>query len=128
MFKNKREINRRRLYKYAIGDLRCRITFYDRELLSTDIGYEESLVNEITKWASIESVNPKHLFSDVNIDGKEISHKFIIRYDDDINSEKLIKYDGNIFKIVFIDDPELRKEFMVLYVHLEGNYDKEANK
>jgi len=123
----KRKSNKRRLYKYSIGDLKYRISFYDREILPTDAGYEETQTNIITKWAAVESVNPKHLFSDVNLDGKEISHKFIIRYDPDINSEKIAKYDENIYKIVYIDDPELRKEFMVLYVHLEGSEDKEAN-
>lgn len=123
-----RKSNKRRLYKYSIGDMDKRITFYDRKILPTDISYEESLVNDVTKWAAVESVNPGHLFSDVNLDGKEISHKFIIRYDTNVNAEKIIKYDENIYKIVYIDDPELRKEFMVLYVHLDGGEDKEANR
>lgn len=123
-----RKTNKTKLYKYSVGDLKHRISFFNRSLMPTDDAYEESLDEIIIKWAAIESVNPKHLFSDVNLDGKKISNKIIIRYDSDINSNKLIKYDGSIYKIVYLDDPELRKEWMVLYVHLEGKDTTEANK
>ena len=122
-----RKTNKRRLFKYSIGDLRYRVSFYNREILPVGSGgHEQDLTDVVVKWAGIKSLASKHLFSEVNIDPKQITHEIVIRYDSNITSEKITKLDGNIYKIVNIDDPDLRKEFMVLYVHLEGSEDKEA--
>lgn len=123
-----RKIRKTRLYKYSTGDLRHKISFYDvavvPEAFSAD--FERRYTNEKRKWAAVESVNPYHLFTEVNTETKPVTHKFIIRYDSTITSEKAIKYDGNIYKIDNIDVPELRKLYMIIYAYFEGTYDREA--
>lgn len=127
---SKRQTNKRRYYKYAIGDMRTMISFFDRKTISKSFSssIEQRYINEIVSWAAIESVNARHKFTDVNIEKSPITHKFIIRYNSIITSEKVIQHDSEIFKIVKIEDLDWRQEFMIISAHVDGIATKEANK
>jgi SPP1 family predicted phage head-tail adaptor len=125
---SKTQSNKRRLYKYSIGDLRCRISLYDTVLTSAPNSIStKTYNNEIERWASIESVDPYQRFTDVNIDANPVTHRFIIRHDPTITSEKVIKFKDDIFYIVNIIIPEERNTFMILNCYIQGDEDKEVN-
>ena len=122
----KRKSNKRRLYKYAIGDLKDSIKIHTRTLVPTLEGYEENIDEGIDKWSAFESIGEQYMFADVNIE-ENITHIFVIRFDNRITSENIIRFKNNSFKIMDIENVDLRSEWMKLFVHFEGSASKETN-
>jgi len=127
----KRKTKKSVLYKYSVGDLRLRISFFDRSMVpsssSSSASFSERYTNEIERWASHESIEGKHYFTDVNLVDNPSTDKFIIRYNSNINGEKVIKHNGVIYKIDKIVNPQKRNKFMIIYCHEEGLDTAEAN-
>jgi len=126
-----RKVKKSELYKSLVGDLRLRISFFDRTMVpsssSISSAFVEKYTNEISRWASHESIHGKHYFNDINLKDNPSTDKFIIRYDTSINAEKVIKFNDIIFKINNIINPQKRNQFLIIYCHEDGPDTKEAN-
>jgi head-tail adaptor len=135
-----RKVTRRRLKKYAVGDMRNRIGLYKRDIKSP--GFQSSKFQEeytlITKvWAFVATLNLGEIvFDNVRIKSKSgnfstksisPSHKFVIRYRSDITSETRILWRDKYYEIIPTINPEERNQYLELYSVLVGSKDLEAN-
>lgn len=135
-----RKVVKRRLKKYAIGDMRSRIGLYERDIKSPQ--YRSSKFQEeytlITKvWAAVTTLNLGEIvFDDVRIKGKSgnfvtrsvsPSHRFVTRYRSDITSETRILWRDKYYEIIKTINPEERNEYLELYSVLQGSKELEAN-
>lgn len=72
------------------------------------------------RWASVETIDKKRsLFGGVNIP-ENATHSFIIRYEDWISSETVVKWDGNLYNILKTNDYDGRKLYLELFSRLLG--------
>lgn len=73
-------------------------------------------------WANIKTVSGKTFFTDVNVDVR-LTHEIVIRYDEDINAETWIEYNGRNLKIVDTEDLDERHDFLRLKCTDRGDKD-----
>lgn len=122
--------SRRRLKKYSIGDMRERITIHTRILTAPDfdsVDLSEQYDIGTETWATIETLDKKRqLFGGVNIP-EGATHSFIIRYNADITSENVIRWEGNAYDILRVADFDGRKMYLELFSKLLGDETLEAN-
>tara|TARA_R110000851_G_scaffold134568_2_gene269877 strand:- start:1896 stop:2282 length:387 start_codon:yes stop_codon:yes gene_type:complete len=124
-----RQTGKRKLRKFAIGDLRECISLEDRSIQAPsfdDTSFSEGYTDIIETWAMVETEFKNRVFDDVALEAKP-SHKFTIRWRDTITSETRIRYDGDLYRITQTDDTETRKEYLILFAKLDGDESKEAN-
>lgn len=125
-----RVINRRRLKKYSIGDMRERITIHTRVV--TPPSYDSVNITEtydagVEYWASCETLDKKkQMFAGVNIP-ESATHSFTIRYDSDITAENVINYEDEYYDILKTSDPDKRKQYTELFCRLKGDDTLAAN-
>lgn len=125
-----RIIQKRRLRKEAIGDLRDCISIERRSIGAPSFGsasFVESYVQIVETWAKVETKFNARIFDGVAIDDMP-SHKFTIRHRDGITSEDRIVWKGDIYKIIRLDNFEGRDEYLELYCAISGDENKEAAK
>jgi head-tail adaptor len=126
-----RKVNKRKLTKFAIGDMRDRIEIFIRSIVppganSASPDEEYTLLREI--WARLDHLLPgKVIFDEVDTDNQP-THIFTIRFWDDITSQNRIKNENDYYKIVKVIDPQRRQEYLQLYCKLMGATIREANK
>ena len=125
------QIKRRPSRSPQVGDMRIQISIYTRTMTAPTFGevdaFSQGHTLIATVWSSIETVRPSRTFDGVDSDTKT-THEFKIRYRTDILSKNIIKYDGNSYKIGFVDDTDLRKRFLFLLCELLGEDSAEANR
>ena len=128
-----RKVSRRRLKKYAIGDLRSRVRIHTRSLeapLYDSADPVEAFDTGAKVWASVNTLDflssGKQLFDEVNL-SEQPSHKFVIRFRKNISTENVIQWEGNYYKLLKIIDPEERHQFLELFAVLLGDKDLAAN-
>ena len=125
-----REINRRRLKKYSIGDMRERITIHTRAITPPSydsVNITETYDDGIEYWASCETLDKKkQMFSGVNIPDAA-THSFIIRYDSSVTSENIISFEGEYYDILKTSNPDKRKQYLELFSKLKGDDTLAAN-
>lgn len=124
-----RVIQDRKLRKVSIGDMRDRVSLERRSRqapvfgsASATMGYSQ--IAEV--WAKVETVYHGRVFDGVSIENIP-SHKFTIRYRDDITTETRIRYNDILYKIVKFDNFEMRNEYLELYARIDGDDEKEAS-
>lgn len=126
-----RKVVRRRLKKYAVGDMRDRIGLYKREIKSPRFQsskFQEEYTLITTVWASVTTLNLGEIvFNDVRIKGVSPSHKFVTRYRSDITSETRILWRDKYYEIIKTINPEERNGYLELYSVLVGSKELEAN-
>jgi head-tail adaptor len=127
-----RSVRRRRLKKYGIGDMRELITVHTRVITPPDfdsVSFTEEYDAGTEMWASVETPTVRNgvaYFDGVNVpDGT--THVFIVRFDDSITSENIIRWDGEAYKILFIRDPDKRLQYLELSTRLLGDETLDAN-
>lgn len=143
-----REVKRRRLKKYSIGDMRERITLYPREITAptySTTSPTELYENGLEVWASVETLErKKEIFDDVNV-SETASHSFTIRFNSTkygfplqlpltfttftfgITSEYMVIWEGKIYEILKTSHPDGRKEYVELLSRLQGKQTLAAN-
>jgi len=127
---SERKINRRPLRKSAVGDRRERIVLYERGIANPVFGSSaprEKDISSVTTWAKVVTVKPRKDFDNVNPERDQATHRFNIRYRPDITSETRIRWRGNNYDILDIDNHEERNMELELYAVIEGDKDKGAN-
>lgn len=125
-----RIVNRRRLKKYGIGDLRDRITIHTRVITPpsfNSVNITETYDAGVKYWASIETLDKKkQMFSGVNIPDAA-THSFTIRYDASITAENVISFENEYYDILKTADPDKRKQYTELFSKLKGDDTLSAN-
>lgn len=125
-----RVLNRRRLKKYGIGDLRERITIHTRTITAPgfdSVDFTETYDVGTDYWASVETLDKKkQLFGGVNIPDAA-THTFIIRFDSDVSAENVINWEGEYYDILKTSDPDKRKQYLELFSKVKGDDSLEAN-
>jgi head-tail adaptor len=128
-----RKVKRRRLKQYATGDMNKRILIHTRSIGSPDFNsanFAELYDSGLPCWSSVNTLDPnsKVFFDGVDIDSKEKpTHLFVIRYRNWITAENVIRWRKELYKIVGIQDPDERHEWLELYSKILGDEDLEAN-
>jgi head-tail adaptor len=125
-----RRVNKRKLTKFAVGDMRDRIEIFVRSVIapgagSASVTEEYVLLREI--WSRLDHLIPgKVIFDEVDTGGQP-THIFTIRFWLDITTQNRVKFDNDYYKIVKVVDPQGRKEYLRLYCKLMGSFDRIAN-
>jgi len=124
-----RNIQSRKLRKISVGDMRECISLEERTMTAPVFGsasFTERYVSIDEVWSKIETSFNNRIFDGVALD-EVPSHKFTIRWRDDVTSETRIRYSDVLYRIVKTDNYEMRDEYLELYALIDGDDDKEAN-
>ena len=124
-----RQIQRRKLRKTSIGDMRERILLQERTVTAPVFGsssFTEVYAGGISRWAKVETNFSGRLFDGVQL--SEIpSHKFTIRFSSAVTTETRIRYKNVLYRILRLDNLEMRDEYLILFAKIDGDDTKEAN-
>jgi len=115
--------------KICIGNMNKRITIQTRSLTTNNIGSIETIetfTDDIDVWAAIETTRGNQLWDGVEV-SNPFTHNIYIRYRDDINFEKWIKYKDEEYDVVDVEDFEQANDFLLLRCIRKGSKTKEAN-
>lgn len=124
-----RNIQSRKLRKISVGDMRECISLETRNQKAPSFGsasFREVYSPIAEVWAKVETVYHGRIFDGVALEDIP-SHKFTIRYRDDITTEKRIRYKDVLYRIIKSDNFEMRDEYLEVYARIDGDDDKEAN-
>lgn len=129
-----RKTSKRRLKKYAVGDMRERVTIHVRSLtapaFSSPSNFTETYDTGTRVWAFVANVSlvgsGRQEFDSINIILRS-THKMVIRYRGNITTENVIRWRGEAYKILKIIDPEERHQYLELYCNVLGDKTLEAN-
>jgi SPP1 family predicted phage head-tail adaptor len=116
----------------CIGDLDKYITLQKRELKpprNTDFDEVMLFTNIAEVWSAVKTVSSKFPFdsAEINID-ESITHKFYIRYREDILINYGILFDNKRYKILSIKDIDFEKKWLELNCNFKGSASEEAAK
>ena len=129
-----RRISRRRLKKYAIGDMRERIVVHTRTLNPPPYGsasFSELYDTGTPDWACVTTTDfaygaGKALFDNVNI-APGTTHIFATRFDENYTAQNVIAWLGDYYKVLNTADPDGRSEYIEFQTRLMGDDDYAAN-
>lgn len=124
-----RQIERRKLRKVAVGDLRDCISLEVRAIQAPVFGsasFTEAYTVISEPWCKVETQFNARIFDDVATDDKP-SHLFTIRWREDVTTETRIRWRSDLYRIQRIDNFEGRDEYLLMYASIEGDESKEAS-
>ena len=131
---SERRVKRRRLTKFAVGDMRERISLEERSIAPPTFGsqaFTEEYTALDTVWASVETKDfansGQRFFNAVNDPALTPSHVFTIRWRDDITTETRVRWQDELYKLLLLTDPQERHQYLVLNAKLLGSDEKEVN-
>jgi len=106
------------------GDLNRLVTIQVRELkppTGNSVDYGEEFVTAKDVWAMIETVGNETFFAGTNT-VRIVTHLFYIRYisNVEITSENWIKYDGNYFDIIDVENLDYNDRFLKIRANRRG--------
>lgn len=117
--------------KVCIGDLRFSVDIIDKE--QDTGGCEVTFLTPIkaSVRAKIETLdtqggNSRLIFDSTNINDA-VTHKFTIRFRNDIQADDLLKFDNRYFKIQGFKDPDERKKWLVIFAIERGDVNNSRN-
>jgi len=104
----------------VIGDLRHRVTI-ERNDGATDVGggTGEDWVLVATVWAQVEQFQSSPA-AHAGRAAERFSLRATVRYRTDITAGMRLTYEGEIFRIRAVSDPEQRKRFLALSCERDG--------
>ena len=131
-------VRRRKSRSPQVGDMRERIVINSRKIGAPTTG-SAAFRQTLTPigdpvWASVETLKGVEVFDDVAKKSTSggitagATHFFTTRYRDDVTFANIITFDGNNYKILPVDNPDLRKRWLFLFCALLGDDVLEANK
>ena len=114
--------------KICLGDLNKKILLYTRSITAPDesaedndqVDFGESFTKPKTIWAGIETRTGREIFDGTNLLGVA-THYFYVRYRAGLTSENWIKFNGEYYDILRVENWEERNEFMLLYSSVRGD-------
>ncbi|MGR3179837.1 MAG: head-tail adaptor protein [Candidatus Anammoxibacter sp.] len=125
----KREIGHRRLRKISVGDMRERIVLQERSVAAPVFGsssFTQDYDTGIERWAKVETQFSGRFFNGVELVDRP-SHKFTIRFSSTITTETRIRYKSVLYRILQLDNLEMRDEYLILFAKIDGDDTKESN-
>ena len=123
-----RQIQRRKLRKVSIGDMRDCISLEVRGIKApsfSNVGFSEAYTQLAEVFAKVETEFNARVFDGVSIDEKP-SHKFTVRWRDDVTNETRVRWKDVLYRIVRIDDYEGREEYTEIFAMIDGDDTKES--
>lgn len=97
-----------------IGNLRHRVALQKKAITEDGLKQQSEVWADIaTVWARIEPLSGKEYFAAKQINA-EISVKLTLRYRKDVVSDMRVAFDGRIFEVLSIINPEERRESLIL--------------
>ena len=129
-----RKITKRPLKKYAIGDMRHRITLHTRNITPGNFdnpNFSETYDDGTDFWANVSTISLQAnqgvtYFSGVALPAGS-SHVFVIRFASEITSENMVRWENRTYKVLAVNNPEERNQYSELFVQLLGDKDLAAN-
>jgi len=130
-----RVIERRKLRKQPIGDMRDRILLQRRTITApgfNSVGFTQSYETIREVWAKVETNRGQRLFGGVELRENtetraSATHAFSIRWRTDVTEQTRITFNDDLYRIIEVDDTEMRNEYLILFAKLEGDDDLEVN-
>lgn len=127
---SQRIVQRRKLRKVSVGDLRDCISLENRSIKApsfSSVGFSEGYTQIIETWSKVETDFNARVFDGVSID-KKPSHRFTIRFrdDGDITNETRIRWKNVLYRVLRTDNYEGRDEYLELYAMIDGDDTKES--
>jgi SPP1 family predicted phage head-tail adaptor len=115
--------------KVCVGDLSSRIKLQLRSLTASNTGSIESIetfTDIIEVWAAVETTSGSKIWDGVEI-ANPFTHKFYIRYRNDIEFTEWIEYGNEKYKLIDVENLEQKNEFLILMCTRKGTSTKKAN-
>ena len=109
--------------------MRERISLEERSItapVADSASFTEGYTQIVETWAKVETQFSGRDFDNVDLD-KDPTHKFTIRYRDTVTSETRIRYRDVLYRIMKIDNLEMRQEYLILFAAIDGLDTLEAN-
>lgn len=124
-----RQLQRARLRKVPIGDMKTPVIVHQAEILAPTVGVD--MGRSITKiiepwWCKVTTVSGVTMFDSSNIE-QVITHDFQGRFDDRISESMVIELKGEYYRVVSVEDMEERNQFLRLRCTVRGMISKEVN-
>lgn len=117
--------------KICIGDLKHKVEIIDKS--QDGGGCEVSFLTPIraTVRAKIDTIdtqggNSRLIFDDTNV-GETVTHKFTIRFRNDIQADDLLMFNDRFFKIQGFKDPDELRKWLVIFVIERGDINNTRN-
>ncbi|NJO37688.1 MAG: phage head closure protein [Rhizobiales bacterium] len=114
--------------KVPAGDFRDRVTVHETTSSPRRGGGTEKTFTPIGPplWMKVETLaTSTHDFNGVNVEELP-THRFTARWRADITAENFLEFNGARFEILEIEDPESRREYLVMKCRQTGAVDREA--
>jgi len=113
----------------CIGSLDTPIELNNRAIQAPLVGgvdFDETFTPSTTVFALVETKIGVTIFDDSNTE-RTISHFFYIRFDSTVTQETWIKYNGNLYDIINVENLQEKDEFLLLRCNLRGDETVRAN-
>ena len=104
------------------GRLRHRVTIQQLGMTAATWGAAETWSTYKTCWAAIEPLRAREMEQAERF-SSEVSATIVIRYDSGVTAAMRVSWEGRIFRIVGVVDPDYRHRELQLYV-VEGSDDQ----
>lgn len=130
----KRTVEKRKLTKAPIGDMRERISLERRSTVAPDFGQPENTIAYTVisaVWAKVDSISyqgsGEKMYNGVNV-SRVPALRFTIRFRTDLSSfDTVVRWRDQLYQIDAIDSPEERQQYCYLISFLKGAEDLGAN-
>lgn len=127
---SKRELQRARLRKVPVGDMRTPVIIYQAEVLAPTAGVDmsRSLTSFIDPWwCKVTTPTGVYAFDSSNVE-QIITHDFQGRYTEGIDRDMVIEWDGEYYRIITVENFEKRDLFLRLRCTVRGAITSEVNR
>jgi len=125
-----RQATRRPMKKTAVGDMRDRIILKEQEMKADDVDFGVEFNNPVEVWAAIFTPNNvgsgQFKFANTNTD-ENPTHIFKIRFRDDVTGKTYVEHKNVNYRVISIQDPDLRKEYLHIKTTIRGPDDLPLN-
>lgn len=127
---SKRQVKRRKLTKYSIGDMKARISI-ETKTQTTAFDSPEAIQSFsvfATTWAQVDTVEAggssspgDQYYGGINLDSKTL-HIFTIRHRTGLNASNMyIRWEDTLYRIRKIKNPEENSQYLNLICRKEGD-------
>ena len=113
--------------------MRNRITIHIRSITAPvfdSASSTETYNDGIDEWAFIETPgdmgNVVNEFSEVNMPAGT-THMMTIRFDSTFTAQNIIRWEGDAYKILKVEDPDKRQQYLTFYTQIKGDKTLAAN-
>lgn len=125
-----RQLQRARLRKVSVGDMRTPVIIHQASILAPSAGVDmgRSFTVVVEPWfCKVTTPTGVYAFDSSNIE-QIITHDFQGRFHADVDRDMVIEHNGEYYKIISVEDFEERHEFLRLRCTVRGSIAKEVNR